>query len=157
MMYRQNADALALEQVLAGRPSALLDLYDRHAQAIFAWVYAAVGDRHEAEDVVQETFMTAWFDAASWATTRREVVEWLMEIARERLALRQLTEPAAPPSGAPAPLPRTLRDRVLDSIYGAGERIRPPYTAPQWALDFSGRWLVWFLAIAALVLIFSLA
>jgi DNA-directed RNA polymerase specialized sigma24 family protein len=157
MMYRQNADVLALEQVLAGRPSALLDLYDRHAPAIFSWVYQVIGDRNEAEDVVQETFMTAWFDAPSWAATRREVVEWLMEIARERLALRHATGSASSVPPGLAALPRTLRDRVLDSIYGAGDRLRPPYQAPQWALYVSGRWVVWLLAAAVLALILILA
>lgn len=156
MTHARNADTLALEQVLAGRPSALLELYDRHAQKIFAWVYSAIGDRDQAEDVVQETFTAAWFDAASWASTRREVVEWLMEIAHDRLAQRHATPVAAEPA-LPAVLPRSLRDRVLDSIYGAGERLRPPYNAPQWALYVSGRWLVWLLAAAALALVLWLA
>jgi DNA-directed RNA polymerase specialized sigma24 family protein len=132
MASENDLDLQALRRVLAGQPSALLDLYDRHAPLIFAQAYASLGDRHEAEDVVQETFTAAWFEIKGWFNAPRDVLEWLLEIARTRLATRT----AEPRAAVPAPavtLPRTLRDRVLDSIYGAGERLRPPYSVPQWA------------------------
>jgi hypothetical protein len=141
-----NDDIRALQMVQAGQPSALLELYDRHAPLIFAHAYASLGDRAAAEDVVQETFTAAWFDVKSWASAPRSALDWLFEIARERLAARSVEAPAVPDASTLASairLPRALRDRVLDSIYGAGERLLPPYAAPQWALRFRGRWVDW--------------
>jgi RNA polymerase sigma-70 factor (ECF subfamily) len=132
MSAENDLDLQSLRRVLAGQPAALLDLYDRHASLIFAQAYASLGDRVAAEDVVQETFTAAWFEIKAWFNAPGDVLEWLLEIARARLAARM---PAAqPPVPAPAvTLPRSLRDRVLDSIYGAGERLLPPYPVPQWA------------------------
>jgi RNA polymerase sigma-70 factor (ECF subfamily) len=128
-----DLDLQVLRRVLAGQPAALLDLYDRHASLIFAQAYASLGDRLAAEDVVQETFTAAWFEIKSWFSAPRDVLEWLLEIARARLATRAPAAQSALPAPSEA-LPRSLRDRVLDSIYGAGERLKPPYTVPQWAL-----------------------
>ena len=125
-----DLDLQSLRRVLAGQPAALLDLYDRHGPLIFAQAYASLGDRLAAEDVVQETFTAAWFEIKSWFNAPRDVLEWLLELARERLAARAPAAKAAVPVPE-TPLPRSLRDRVLDSIYGAGERLLPPYPVPQ--------------------------
>jgi RNA polymerase sigma-70 factor (ECF subfamily) len=157
MTFADELDRRSLEQVLAGRPSALLDLYDRYAADVFRHVYPVLGNRTDAEDVVQETFTTAWFDATSWKERPRATIEWLLEIARGRLALRGApgaTPALEPPSAA---LPRSLRDRVLDSVYGAGERLRPPFHAPQWARVFPARWVVWALALGEIGLILAFA
>ncbi len=155
-----DQDALMLEEVMAGRPSALLELYDRHAPLIFKQAYAALRDRLAAEDVVQETFTAAWFEARSWMDSGSAVVDWLLQLARERLRMKGAGESpataAAPADAAPA-LPQSLRDRVLDSIYGAGERLRPPYARPQWARAVTGRWIVWILVAAALALVLLFA
>jgi DNA-directed RNA polymerase specialized sigma24 family protein len=132
MTAENDLDLQALRRVLAGQPAALLDLYDRHASLIFAQAYASLGDRLAAEDVVQETFTAAWFEIKSWFNAPRDVLEWLLEIARARLAARTPAAQSAVPAPSEA-LPRSLRERVLDSIYGAGERLRPPYAVPQWA------------------------
>ncbi|HSL20790.1 MAG TPA: sigma-70 family RNA polymerase sigma factor [Vicinamibacterales bacterium] len=159
MTLANDLDSRALQQVLAGHPSALLELYDRHAPLLFAHVYALLRDRDAAEDVVQETFTAAWFEVKSWFNAPRDVFDWLMEIARARLMDR--APAAAPPEAVPlqpAPaLPRALRDRVLDSIYGAGERLRPPYSTPQWARQFGAHWVVWLavLIVAALILVWA--
>lgn len=157
MTFADDFDYRSLEQVLAGRPSALLDLYDRYAAAVFHHVYAALGDRHAAEDVVQETFTAAWFDARSWKERPRAVIDWLLEIARSRLAMRAPAE-TSPAAGLSAtPLPRSLRERVLDSIYGAGERLRPPYSTPQWVRVVPARWVVWALAAGEIGFILAFA
>lgn len=159
MKFASDLDVGALQRVMAGQPAALLELYDRHAALIFAHAYASLGDRTAAEDVVQETFTAAWFEVKTWATARRDAIEWLLEIARERLAARAASTAAAgdPPAPAGVTLPRALRDRVLDSIYGAGERLLPPYSTPQWARRFSAAWIVWLLALAEVLLIATLS
>ena len=156
MKFATDPDLGAVQRVMAGHPAALLELYDRHAPLIFAHAYASLGDARAAEDVVQETFTAAWFEVRTWFGARRDVLESLVDIARSRLAARaaEITAAATPVS---ITLPRGLRDRVLDSIYGAGERLRPPFATPEWALDVSGRWIVWLLVLGEAMLIFALA
>jgi DNA-directed RNA polymerase specialized sigma24 family protein len=160
MQFSNDMDARTLQQVLAGQPSALLELYDRHAMVIFAHAYASLGDRNAAEDVVQETFTAAWFEVKSWAGAPRDAMEWLLDLARERLAAREAAPTPTPAEALPASaiaLPRSLRDRVLDSIYGAGERLRPPYTHPEWAKRLGASWIVWILAGVVVLLVLVLA
>lgn len=152
-----DQDVLFLQDVIAGRPSALLELYDRHAPLVFKQAYAALRDKLAAEDVVQETFTAAWFEARSWVDSGGAVVDWLLRLARERLrmkgALESVRLPATAPDVTSVVLPQSLRDRVLDSIYGAGERLRPPYTRPQWARGVAGRWLMWVLVVVAALMV----
>lgn len=160
-----DQDALFVQGVIAGRPSALLELYDRYAPLVFKQAYAALRDKLAAEDVVQETFTAAWFEARSWVDSGGAVVDWLLQLARERLQLKGAAAATARASTTasdelpplPVQLPQSLRDRVLDSIYGAGERLRPPYARPQWARAVTARWLVWALAIIALALVLLFA
>lgn len=145
-MFSNDVDFRTLQMMQAGQPSALLELYDRHAPLIFAHAYASLGDRAAAEDVVQETFTAAWFEVRSWANAPHDALDWLLDIARERLAARSVQAPAAPDESILASartLPRGLRDRVLDSIYGAGERLLPPYATKQWARRFGTKWFTW--------------
>lgn len=130
MTSENDLDLQALRRVLAGQPSALLDLYDRHASLIFAQAYASLGDQHAAEDIVQETFTAAWFEIKAWFNAPRDVIDWLLEIARARLAAHTV-QPQTPVAAPTMSLPRSLRERVLDSIYGAGDRLRAPYPTPQ--------------------------
>jgi hypothetical protein len=151
-----DQDAVFVQGVIAGRPTALLELYDRYAPVVFRQAYAALRDKLAAEDVVQETFTAAWFEARGWVDSGGAVADWLLQLARERLQMKGAVGPAlTDPDAIPAAvqLPRSLRDRVLDSIYGAGERLRPPYSRPQWARGITGRWLVWALVVAAIALV----
>ena len=55
---RSDADLVAL--VLAGRRSAEAELYQRHARAVSAVATRLLGRTADAEDVVQDTFLTAF-------------------------------------------------------------------------------------------------
>ncbi|MGH9199921.1 MAG: sigma factor, partial [Vicinamibacterales bacterium] len=49
-------DRLLMDRMIRGDQSALADLYDRHARTVYSLALRVVGDRAEAEDVVQEVF-----------------------------------------------------------------------------------------------------
>ena len=53
-------DQALVERLVGGSEGALAELYDRHADAIFALVNRLTSDRGIAEEVVQETFLTLW-------------------------------------------------------------------------------------------------
>jgi RNA polymerase sigma-70 factor (ECF subfamily) len=67
--------------------SLVRSLYDEHAGPLFGYVLRLVdGDRHRAEDVVQETLVRAWRHPEALAPERGSVRPWLWTVAR-RLVL----------------------------------------------------------------------
>lgn len=56
-------------------------LVDRHAPSLFRLAYRLLGDRHEAEDVVQESLIRLWDNAAGWNPSGGGLPAWLRRIA----------------------------------------------------------------------------
>jgi RNA polymerase sigma-70 factor, ECF subfamily len=56
-----------------------------HGPALFRIAYRMVGDSHEAEDVVQDAFRSAWKSRRSFEAGRGERA-WLVAILRRRVA-----------------------------------------------------------------------
>jgi RNA polymerase sigma-70 factor, ECF subfamily len=77
-------DRQVLDRMIRGDQSALADLYDRHARTVYSLALRVVGDRAEAEDVVQEVFTQAWRSCARYDRTRATVAGWLVMMARSR-------------------------------------------------------------------------
>jgi RNA polymerase sigma-70 factor (ECF subfamily) len=53
-------DAAIVQQVRAGDTEAFRILVERHSRGVFRLAYRMTGNEHDAEDVVQETFMKAF-------------------------------------------------------------------------------------------------
>lgn len=81
-----------LEAVAAGDRSALKDVYDRTAAKLFGIALRILKDREEAEDVLQDVFITVWMKAGDFDPKRASPITWLSTIARNRSIdrLRQL-------------------------------------------------------------------
>jgi RNA polymerase sigma-70 factor (ECF subfamily) len=77
------------EAVKAGDAGAFGELYDRHAPRLLGLLARWLGDREEAEDVLQETFWQVWRRAAQYDAGRSPPIVWLVLIARS-LALGRL-------------------------------------------------------------------
>ena len=56
----QTEEAEVIEDVLGGQRERYRDLVDRHADKVFAVAWSRLGDRHLAEEVVQETFIQGY-------------------------------------------------------------------------------------------------
>ena len=58
-----------------------------HAPSLYRVAYRMVGDRHEAEDIVQDTFRSAWRSRSRFQAGRGERA-WLSSILRRRVVDR---------------------------------------------------------------------
>ncbi len=63
---------------------ALGQLYDRHASLAFGLALRMVRDRAAAEEVVQDTFLTLWRQAANHVPDRASARSWICTIVRSR-------------------------------------------------------------------------
>lgn len=75
-----DPDLPLIEALQAGTDSALNELIDRHRGPLFRFAYRYLRDEAAAHDVVQETFVRAYFKAASFRP-KFAVKTWLYTIA----------------------------------------------------------------------------
>ncbi len=73
-------DAALIAEARAGSRLALSRLIDRHQQAVRAFLRRVAVDREDADDLAQETFVTAWTQLEAWRG-QSTVRSWLLGIA----------------------------------------------------------------------------
>ena len=108
--------------MVARDPAAIAELYDRHSRLLFGLILRILNERGEAEDVLQEVFLSVWTRAGTYRPALGSPVAWLVGIARNRAIDRlraigvRLHAVEAVPAGAPADSP--------DSQFERGEQQR---------------------------------
>ncbi len=73
-----------MRQVAAGEIGGLETLYDRYHAMAYALALRITTESGLAEDVVQDSFLGAWRNAARYAETKGSVRGWLLAIVRHR-------------------------------------------------------------------------
>jgi RNA polymerase sigma-70 factor (ECF subfamily) len=124
------SDDRLLALYAGGDPAAARALTDRLTPRLLA--YAArmlAGDRAEAEDVVQETFLRLWRIAPDWRPGETQVATWAYRVAtnlcidrqrrRRRHAQDPLDEASAPPDPTPGAEARLQDHRRLAALEAA--------------------------------------
>lgn len=76
--------AAAIRRVAGGDRTALRLVYDETAPKLFGVLLRILRDRSEAEDVLQEIYLTVWQKAAAFDETRASPITWLVAMARNR-------------------------------------------------------------------------
>ena len=75
-----DSDATAVERTLAGDRDAFRILVERHSANVFRLAYRMTGNRHDAEEVVQEAFLRAYQKLGQFAA-RANFGTWVYRIA----------------------------------------------------------------------------
>ena len=74
----------ALQQVADGDRAALRRVYDATAAKLLGVCVRILADTQEAEDVLQDVFITIWHKAPEFDATRASPITWAATIARNR-------------------------------------------------------------------------
>jgi RNA polymerase sigma-70 factor, ECF subfamily len=82
--YLLYADEDLMPLVEVGDAEALAALYDRHGRMAYSLAYRMMGEKQEAEDVVQEAFIKVWRSAGGYRVGRGSVRTWILSIVHNR-------------------------------------------------------------------------
>jgi RNA polymerase sigma-70 factor (ECF subfamily) len=74
-------NAASMPAGTAGGPDALRSLYAEHWVPLVDYVTRLIRDRHQAEDIAQETMLRAWCNAESLTPERGSIRGWLRRVA----------------------------------------------------------------------------
>ncbi|HUB08512.1 MAG TPA: sigma-70 family RNA polymerase sigma factor [Myxococcales bacterium] len=116
-----------MNRVARGDQWALRALYDRYASRLTALALRSLGNRGEADEIVQETFVEAWKRAREFDPSRGSVGAWLTTIARTRAIdrLRSLSaSKRAATASAAEPLPSPVNPGEEAAQRQAAARVR---------------------------------
>ncbi len=105
-----------MAQVADGDGAACRVLVERHLGPVTAFARRLLGNRADAEDVAQETFLRLWAKAGDWRPGGAQLTTWLHQVAlnlcRDRGRRRPMAPlDAVPDTADPQPLPAAAVQR----------------------------------------------
>src|SRR4051794_32243428 len=74
----------ALVRVASGEQAALRLVYQDTSAKLFGVVLRILNDKSEAEDVLQDVYVTVWQKAGTFDPARASPMTWLIAVARNR-------------------------------------------------------------------------
>jgi RNA polymerase sigma-70 factor (ECF subfamily) len=80
----RNQLVAALARIGGGDRAALRLVYEDTSAKLFGVCLRILGDKGEAEDVLQEVYLTIWRRAATFDPLRASPITWMVAIARNR-------------------------------------------------------------------------
>lgn len=89
MLERTELDSVSVdiaERLRAGSREALAEAYERWAGLVHAIALRALGHHHDAEDVTQQVFVSAWRSRETIRVGPDALPGWLVGITRHRIA-----------------------------------------------------------------------
>lgn len=115
--------AALLARAADGDSLAFRDFYDRTSAKLFGVILRILPERGEAEDVLQDVYVTIWRKAAEFDSSRASPVTWTATIARNRAIDRlraKAVRPTAPLEDAGTVADAApLADVLIDTARGA--------------------------------------
>jgi RNA polymerase sigma-70 factor (ECF subfamily) len=80
----ENSDDGLLSQIAEGDRRAFAQLMDRHIDRAHGLAKRVLGNKSDAEDVVQDAFMKVWQKAGQWQPGRAQFSTWLYRVVVNR-------------------------------------------------------------------------
>ena len=128
-----SSDDELAERLRAGDETALRETYDRHGAAVLYLAQRLLGNRADAEDVTQVTFVAAWTGRDGFDPQRGTILSWLLGIARRKAvdrirstAREQRTTETVQAQQQPVPDAEENPERIVDRLVVADELGRLP-------------------------------
>lgn len=104
-------DLQITESFLRGDPDAIRAVYDRWGSLVYTTCRRALGNEHDAADVTQAVFVSAWQGRSGFDAARGSLPGWLLGITRRRIADHWKAMNRAPlPGGEAVDLADASRD-----------------------------------------------
>jgi RNA polymerase sigma-70 factor (ECF subfamily) len=82
--YPHLADEDLMLLVEGGDDDAFAALYDRHCRLAYSVAHKLTGEKHSAEDLVQEVFIKVWRSAQRYRPERGSVRTWILSVVRNQ-------------------------------------------------------------------------
>ena len=79
---KADSDEYLMRRVQQRDESAYSVLVQRHTQSIHAFIFRLCGNRGDAEDIAQETFLRLWQRSSQWTPDTVRFTTWIHQIAR---------------------------------------------------------------------------
>lgn len=127
-----SSDDELAERLRAGDEKALREAYDRHGAAVLYLAQRLLGNRADAEDVTQVTFVAAWNGRDGFDPERGTMLGWLLGIARRkvvdrfRATMREQRVAETVQAQQTAPAVEEGPERIVDRLVVADELGRLP-------------------------------
>ncbi|GAB2583521.1 RNA polymerase sigma factor [Paractinoplanes abujensis] len=127
-----SSDDELAERLRAGDEKALRVAYERHGSAVLYLAQRMVGNRADAEDITQMTFVAAWSGRDGFDPQRGTMLAWLLGIARRkavdrlRSAARDQRTTETVQAQQTAPPAEETPERIVDRLVVADELGRLP-------------------------------
>ena len=112
---RRRELAAAINRVASGDRSALRFVYDATSAKLFGVVLRILGDRAEAEDVLQDVYVTVWRKARGFDGGLASPITWLVAIARNR-AIDRVRAKGRAAANLPIEAANDVADRGLSAV-----------------------------------------
>jgi RNA polymerase sigma-70 factor (ECF subfamily) len=84
MESRPSHDIDLLRRIGAGDSAALTEFFDAHSPGVLGLLFRILGQRSEAEEVLQEVFLQVWTQADRYDPDRSSPRGWVLMLARSR-------------------------------------------------------------------------
>lgn len=123
-------DEELVERIKQGDNDSLEQLVSRYGDKVYSLVYRIVGDRHDAEDVLQDTFLNMMRSLAGFRGGSR-FATWLYRVATNA-ALTRLRYKGKR---------ETSESEFLDEVYSVRERTKAEGQLTDWSTDPESRLL----------------
>lgn len=81
---RQTEDGELVRRMARGDKSACAELYDRFSRPLLSVALRVLSDQADAEDVVQDVFLSLWEKAADFEPARGSAFAWAITFTRNR-------------------------------------------------------------------------